>query len=211
MTSRAVVVLAKLPGRGKTRLVPAIGAAGAFELAEAMLLDTLEALEKLDPMIDRVLAIDGDYERKGWRTIAQAPGDLGARIDAARREAAADHVAIVGTDAPLKSAARVEEALARLALADAVFGPTLDGGYDLIALARAEPALLRDIPWSTERVMGETRARAGEAGRVIAELEESFDVDVPDDLDRAREALATRDPAIATRTRAVLARLLVPR
>ena len=144
--SSAVVVLAKVPqpGRVKTRLVPTVGEDGATALAEAMLGDTLEALEALAPSVARLWVASGSLEAARarvpahWIVEPQAEGDLGARMGEAWRVAAAERVVIVGADAPSMSAARVEAALTALGTADVVVGPTLDGGYDLLGLRRRE-------------------------------------------------------------------------
>lgn len=214
--SSAVVVLAKVPepGRVKTRLVPAVGEARATALAEAMLGDTLEALEALGPAIARLWVARGALEAARarvpahWAVHPQAEGDLGARMGEAWRVAAADRVVIVGADAPSMSAARVEAALAALGSADVVVGPTLDGGYDLLGLRRRESAVLDDMPWSTPELMSVTRARARAAGLVLVELEPGFDVDTGEDL----VGLASRLDEVAApapRTRAWLASLAV--
>jgi glycosyltransferase A (GT-A) superfamily protein (DUF2064 family) len=53
---------------------------------------------------------------------------------------------------------------------DAVFVPALDGGYALIGLRRPEASLFDGMPWSTARVMPESRERAQRAGLRWAEL-----------------------------------------
>jgi rSAM/selenodomain-associated transferase 1 len=212
--SSAVVVLAKVPQRGrvKTRLVPTVGEDGATALAEAMLGDTLEALEALAPSVARLWVASGSLEAARarvpahWIVEPQAEGDLGARMGEAWRVAAAERVVIVGADAPSMSAARVEAALTALGTADVVVGPTLDGGYDLLALRRREAAVLDDMPWSTPELLRVTRARARGAGLVLAELEPGFDVDTGEDLIDLAARLDAR-AAAAPRTRAWLAAL----
>jgi glycosyltransferase A (GT-A) superfamily protein (DUF2064 family) len=115
-------------------------------------------------------------------------------------DAAAFHTVIIGSDSPTMPPARIAEAFFGLeAGADAVFGPTRDGGYDLIALRRNERALLQDMPWSTDQVMAETRRRAAQAGLRIQELAEGADIDGIEDLDRALEE-AKRPESLAWRT-----------
>lgn len=212
--SSAVVVLAKVPqpGRVKTRLVPAVGEDGATALAEAMLGDTLEALEALALSVARLWVASGSLAAARarvpahWIVRPQAEGDLGARMGEAWRIAAAERVVIVGADAPSMSAARVEAALTALGSADVVVGPTLDGGYDLLGLKRREAAVLDDMPWSTAELLTVTRARAQSAGLVLAELEPGFDVDTGEDLIDLAARLDAR-AAAAPRTRAWLAAL----
>ena len=52
-----------------------------------------------------------------------------------------------------------------LGRADGVIGPSEDGGYYLIGLRAACPALFAGVPWSTDRVLATTLRRARRAGR----------------------------------------------
>jgi rSAM/selenodomain-associated transferase 2 len=65
---------------------------------------------------------------------------------------------------------------------DAVIGPARDGGYYLLALRRPAPALFRDIPWSTERVLEGSLARAESEGLRVRTLPALPDVDRLEDL-----------------------------
>jgi rSAM/selenodomain-associated transferase 1 len=121
----------------------------------------------------------------GVRLLAQRGEDLGARMaDAFARAFArgASRVAIVGTDAPAVSRETVTEALGALDGADAVLGPSEDGGYYLLALREPWPGLFSGIAWSTPAVAAETRARAAALGLVLHELPARRDVDTLDDL-----------------------------
>ena len=199
-SKRAVVVLGRLPvaGRVKTRLTKAVTPAQAALLYRAFLLDVFDVVSKAQAKltftatfscalsegetIDQAQALTP----KGWGALAQCDGDLGARIAQAQAEAhkGAEHVLILGSDAPHMDPERIVEAFSALESHDAVCGPTSDGGYDLIGLAGPQPALLTGIPWSTEEVMDATRRAAQASGLTIAELSEGYDLDHPDDLDR---------------------------
>ena len=99
-------------------------------------------------------------------------------------------VCVIGSDAPHLPAAFLLEAWGRLQRgADAVLGPADDGGYYLVALPRAAPALFRDIPWSGAAVLEVTLARAAEERLSVSLLPPWYDVDTPDDLLRLREDL----------------------
>jgi rSAM/selenodomain-associated transferase 1 len=196
----ALVVMAKAPraGYAKTRLIPALGAARAARLAERFLQHTLEqalaataapvtlscAPRADDPAFARWAA----HERIVRRD--QPGGDLGARMAAAFASAfgQAERVLLFGTDAPALDAALLARAAHALQQRDAVFVPTLDGGYVLVGLARARrqhlAALFAPLPWSTPEVMRLTRERVAALGLAAAELEPLADVDEPADLAR---------------------------
>jgi glycosyltransferase A (GT-A) superfamily protein (DUF2064 family) len=93
---------------------------------------------------------------------------------------------IVGCDSPTVPVAHIAEAAGALAAGavDVAIGPAEDGGYYLIGLRRAQPALFADISWSTDRVMEQTMARAREIGLRVHLLPRGLDIDTPPDLDR---------------------------
>ena len=63
-----------------------------------------------------------------------------------------------------------------------VVGPTVDGGYYLLALASEQSVIFDGIPWSTDRVLTATKARARDMGFSLAELPVLSDIDTVDDL-----------------------------
>jgi len=117
----------------------------------------------------------------------QDGNDLGERLaEAFRREfQRARQVCAIGTDAPAVDRRVVERAFDELSANDLVLGPALDGGYYLIGATAYRPALFRDVPWSTERVMTATLARARALELRTATLEPLPDIDTVEDLERA--------------------------
>lgn len=189
-----LIVMAKAPvaGYAKTRLIPALGAAGAARLAQRLLDETMEqaratgfcALELCCAPDATHAAFVAQQLRGGLQLSVQASGDLGARMDQAfhRGLAEAAQVLLIGTDAPQLDAAYLQAASAALADSDAVLGPAADGGYVLIGLRRPAPRLFEAMPWSTERVLALTRARLVECGLRWVELPTLCDIDAADDL-----------------------------
>lgn len=190
-----IVVMAKapVPGLAKTRLQGALGADGAARLAERMLHTTLaQALEAAGEAAV-LLAITPDGGHPVFDELArdrrvmlrpQGDGDLGRRMHRALVAALddADAALLVGTDAPALEAAVLGRAADALADHDAVFVPTLDGGYVLVGLRRPAPWLFDGMTWSTPRVMQQTRERLRAHGWRHAELPALADVDEPVDL-----------------------------
>jgi len=197
----ALVVMAKAPepGFAKTRLVPALGEAGAARLAGRFLQATLR--EALAAGLGPVTLSAAPEARHpaflpwlGEGPVAledQPAGDLGVRMATAFERAFGRHpsargVLLFGTDAPALHAAVLQRAAQALQHDEAVFVPTHDGGYVLVGLRRearrALAALFDDMPWSTPEVMPRTRTRLAEAGVAWAELAPLADVDEPADL-----------------------------
>jgi rSAM/selenodomain-associated transferase 1 len=189
-----LVVFAKAPiaGQVKTRLIPALGAEGAAELAQRLLKHAVR--QSVAAGLGRVeLCVTPDVGHPSFLRMAslhglalteQGAGDLGQRMHRAldRRLATDPGVLLIGTDAPALDAAVLNAAAQALQAHDAVFVPALDGGYALVGLRRQAPELFADIAWSTPQVMQATRQRARAAGLSWAELPALGDIDVPDDL-----------------------------
>lgn len=192
--SAATLVFAKAPlsGLAKTRLAPALGAAGAAALAQRLLRHATAAAvqARLGPVFlyttptTQHPAFAELAQQHGLALAEQGEGDLGQRMHRAldRQLQQHDHVLLMGTDAPALSAAVLREAAAALNTHDAVFVPALDGGYALVGLTRPQPMLFSAMVWSTATVMEQTRERARQAGLRWAETAPVADIDVPADL-----------------------------
>jgi hypothetical protein len=211
----ALAVIAKEPvaGLAKTRLIPALGVAGAARAAAAMLDDTLATVRASGAEPWLCFAPAEARERlgrlaPGFGLLAQAPGDLGDRLAACLADllrAGADRVAIVGADTPQLPVASYRRAFALLDEADIVLGPALDGGYYLVAAKASRPELFVGVPMGTGVVLAETLARADRGGLLVALLPPLRDLDLVEDL---AAALAAGDLAAAPATRAAAAELL---
>lgn len=188
-----VFAKAPTPGTAKTRLIPALGAAGAAELQRHLTRHTLATVsaarlcptwlccapDSRDPFF---AACAGAYQ---VTLRNQAEGDLGARMARAMGQALgeADYAVIIGTDCPALTKDYLGEALVLLDQgADGVLGPAEDGGYVLLGLRRAHASLFRNIPWGGGRVASQTRLRLHRLGWTWRELPTLWDVDRPADL-----------------------------
>ena len=187
-----VLVFARAPvaGASKTRLIPALGAEGAARLSARLLRHTLETARDLplelwcSPSTDHpVFARSAADFRLPLR--AQRGADLGARMLNAVTESlrGAPWVIVIGCDCPQLTREDLAAAAAALESGyDAALGPAQDGGYYLLGLCRAQPALFHKVAWGTGRVLGQTRTRLREAGWHWHELPVRRDVDRPEDL-----------------------------
>ena len=194
-----LVVMAKYPapGRVKTRLAAALGADAACALYRAFVLDLWDRLRRLPyPVTWAYWPPDAPFAGllPGARCRPQTGGDLGERMMAAIASELRDDggpVLVIGADVPHVPAASLAEGAAALASgADVVLGPAADGGYYLIGLETAVPALFEGIAWGTPEVLDATLARAARLGLATHRLPPDFDVDEPADLDRLRALIA---------------------
>ncbi|GAB6904390.1 Glycosyltransferase, group 2 family protein [Desulfosarcina cetonica] len=184
-----------VPGKTKTRLIPALGPAGAADLQRRLTERTVAAARQLARRMGVRLVFchaDGDAAHlqrwlggKDLQYTPQANGDLGRRMATAIQDAfqgGAARVVLVGTDIPAMSATILKNAFAGLAHHDLVLGPSRDGGYWLVGLTR--PLNLFDgIAWSTPDVLSATLKWAEQAGIQPFLLEPLADLDTPADLD----------------------------
>ncbi len=194
MKSARIIIFAKAPqpGFAKTRLIPALGAAGAAGLARQMLFNTLrEALAAdigpvelcVTPEINQA-AWQGLHLPAGIEIFAQGEGDLGARLARAAERALkdAESILLIGTDCVEMSGGLLREAAQALQEHDAVIHCTADGGYALLGLKQFDPSLFSAMPWSTDAVSATTLTRIGQLGWSVRTGQMLHDVDAPEDL-----------------------------
>ena len=198
MSRTRITIFAKapVPGKAKTRLIPALGAIGAARLAHKMLLNTVEAAFAANLSIPELCVdphpLDPEWEgflpARHMRVTAQGEGDLGERLARAAKRAIllGEKVLLIGTDCPALDSARLRAAAAALAGHDAVIHPAADGGYVLLGLARFDKSLFEAMKWSTSSVAAETIGRIEALGWSLWVGETLRDVDEPKDLAAAQ-------------------------
>lgn len=194
MKSTRIIIFAKAPQSGfaKTRLIPALGAERAAELATKMLFNTLyEALASDIGTVE--LCVTPEINQTAWQGIRLPPGieicnqgegDLGVRLARASERAleAADSILLIGTDCVEMSGGLLRDAALALQEHDAFIHCTVDGGYALLGLRRFHQTLFSDMPWSTDAVAKTTIARIEQLGWSFRSGLMLHDVDEPEDL-----------------------------
>jgi rSAM/selenodomain-associated transferase 1 len=205
----ALILFARnpVPGRAKTRLIPALGAEAAAELYRCFLLDSLEAAagQRADVLVAVADADSLDAVRNLASPVCpradflvQQGDDLGQRMGHAFEAVFSrgyQGAVLVGTDVPSLPPLRVNDALRYCSSRDLVLGPSLDGGYYLIGLRKVIPECFADLPWGGPTVLVETLRRAHEAGASVSLLDPWYDVDTPEDLRVLRSHLTALDLA----------------
>ena len=190
----AVFVRAPAAGAAKTRLIPALGAAGAARLQRRLAVHALGVAQRaaIGPV---VIWAAPDAEHRFFRAVqrhcvvgvhAQAGADLGERM-AAAFAAQAGPLLLIGSDCPALQPAHLAVAARNLlddGGKDAVFIPAEDGGYVLVGLRHPQPSLFQRVEWGSGSVMAQTRQRLAGLGLRWAELPRLWDVDRPEDLAR---------------------------
>jgi rSAM/selenodomain-associated transferase 1 len=188
MTIPRLVLFARYPTAGacKTRLIPALGPAGAADLHRRLTERTVAVLRASRAPVTVAFTGASAAQFAAWLgpdvgLVEQVEGDLTARLMACLDPAP---VIFFGADTPDLAPQHVEAAIAALERHDIVIGPAEDGGYYLIGMRTALPELLTDMPWSTDQVLPETLARLARRGIAPVLLETLADCDRPEDLAR---------------------------
>lgn len=184
------------PGKVKTRLIPALGAAGAAALHQRMVEHTLAQARALRQT--RALSIEVWFtssstlaQMQEWLGTdvdycVQPEGDLGDRMVSAFKSVFSKgytSALIVGTDCPDLNTTLLAQGFSALAQHELVLGPAIDGGYYLMGLRRLVPELFVDIAWSTGEVLEKTLAIAQQLKLTPFLLHHLTDIDVPQDLE----------------------------
>ena len=182
-----------VPGRTKTRLIPALGPAGAADLQRQLTEKTLKTVRAFARHygIGIDVCFEGGSERKmlrwlgsGFHFSRQCPGNLGNRMQADFSdgfERGFRRVVLVGTDIPELRKYHLKKSFDALSDHDIVLGPSTDGGYWLIGLKRPIN-VFHDINWGTRTVLEQTVALAKKEGLKFHLLDPLNDIDTGKDL-----------------------------
>ncbi|MBK5257074.1 MAG: TIGR04282 family arsenosugar biosynthesis glycosyltransferase [Vicinamibacteria bacterium] len=189
-----IVIFAKAPrpGFAKTRLIPALGAQGAADLACRLLVRAVR--EAMTAGVGRVeLCVTPFRNDETWPAeiraaqvdwTEQGDGDLGERLARVTKRVidSGESVLLVGADCPELNAARLREAARSLRRCDATMFPTTDGGYALLGLRRFDASPFANMAWSTDIVAQETLRRLAFLKWTVETHTVLHDIDEPADL-----------------------------
>jgi uncharacterized protein len=185
-TQLLVIAKAPIPGRVKTRLCPPCGPEEAARVAEAALVDSLDAADAA-PVCHRTVVLDGRWTApSGWRTVPQRGEGLAVRLAHAYEDTAWPGTAslLIGMDTPQLGPALLTDAARRLAAGtvDAVLGLAEDGGWWALGLRDPRHGeALRGVPMSTPHTGAATLAVLRARGLSVAALPVLRDVDTAAD------------------------------
>jgi glycosyltransferase A (GT-A) superfamily protein (DUF2064 family) len=123
--------------------------------------------------------------------IAQKGDNLGERMsncfDLLLNENSCEKVIIVGSDCITNTAEIFKDIFSLLSKSDIVIRPADDGGYVMIAQSKYTPEIFHNIKWGTNSVFCETRKILDKSTILYYEMEESFDIDSIDDLQKLKD------------------------
>lgn len=202
-----VFARAPIPGACKSRLQPALGAAGAAALYGRLLASTLTRATTLAQWDLCLMAADAGslaffkdrLAGSRWQVALQVEGDLGVRMISALNAVTIDRrpCVLIGSDIldwvpdDVVSAAAALRAPTPVALA-----PAADGGFWLLgACSPLPPGLFAGVPWGSDEVAHCARAALRAHDLPCWVGPPRHDIDRVEDLETHAEALS-RLPAV---------------
>ncbi len=203
---KVLIVFAKAPraGRVKTRLAAGLGPEGALRIYRRMAEGIWGALREAQARGAFALWLcfdppEAESEIRSWlegadRYLPQTQGNLGRRLAIALTSASTEgyeKVAVIGTDAPAATPARIHEAFSKLVHGRVVFGPALDGGFYLMAVAPPVVGmedLLEETPWSSSDTLAAIVGGVRGLGLGVVLIPEALDIDTLEDLEAHRRS-----------------------
>jgi len=200
-SNRIVLVFLKYPrpGQVKTRLAREIGNEAAAVLYRSWLEQVFKQLQPVREMCRVIGYYDGAMmeEFAPWGDLVdewwpQPVGDLAIRLEGgfarAFEEEGANSCLAVGTDCLELNASDLTTAWQNLLTADAVFGPTLDGGYYLVGTRRHLPNFFQEIRFSTAETLSDQLRQCRQHQWTTCLLETRRDIDTLEDWIAHQEA-----------------------
>jgi rSAM/selenodomain-associated transferase 1 len=187
-----LVIFARRPrlGVGKRRLAAEVGNLAAWRFQRYSLSTLLRGLSD-DRRWTTWLAITPDRPTEwvqGAIAVAQGAGNLGERLARICKRLPGGPVVIIGSDAPQVRRSDIATAFKRLGRFEAVFGPSIDGGFWLTGLSarrRSRPPF-ENVRWSTAMTLADTVANLHKGS--VDYLRPLEDVDDAASLRRVRSA-----------------------
>ncbi len=193
MSENCLIIFVKNPelGKVKTRLARTLGDEAALDIYKKLLHHTHTITHGLS--CDKKLYFSNHIEKlEGWsedyEPMVQSDGDLGEKMKSAFQTELSHYqkICIIGSDCAELRKIIIEAAFSALDQYDAVLGPANDGGYYLLGLKQMQASLFDDMPWSTDRVLTETKTRLQKSNLTIHLLPELIDVDTAEDWEQVK-------------------------
>ena len=190
-----VIIFGRYPvsGRTKTRLIPALGPAGAADLQRRLTEKILATVTRFaeSRKMGVEFCFEGDSKQKVRRWLGsgtilsqQVQGNLGERMRKAFSDVfqrGADRVVLLGTDIWQLKSDHLDQSFDALIENDIVIGPSTDGGYWLMGMNRPFN-LFEGIKWSTDVVLDQTLSLAKKQRLRVKTLTPLNDIDTEEDL-----------------------------
>lgn len=195
----AILIFARqpVPGKVKTRLIPALGIDNATRLYVQMLRQSINTAVN-SHLADILLYISAESDPQYFlsnpltseiKLQIQQGNNLGEKMFNALEQTLIKYkrAVLIGTDCPFLNAGILHAAILALNTDKAdrntmVFSPSLDGGYVLVGASQVCRGVFKDIAWGTGLVMSQTRSALQKQQLQWRELKKLQDIDTGEDL-----------------------------
>lgn len=190
----ALIIFVKLPhlGQVKTRMQPELSTEVSLNLYKAMGRDLVGHFSQ-SHYFDFFIHFwpeNARGEMQSWlgmnlNYIPQQGSDLGERLKNSFSNAFQQNyqkVCIIGSDLPTLNEKDILMAFEKLESSNVVLGPTMDGGYYLIALKKLYLQTFENIDWSTELVLRQTLLRIQQQNLSVFQMDIQQDIDIFEDV-----------------------------
>ena len=196
-----LIIFTKSPvlGEVKTRLQPDYSPEQSLFVHKKLISHTLEltkSLKNIDVELccapDRNTSYFLSCENNYPITLNNQQGDdLGERMAFSMSVSLQTYekVVVIGTDCPDINEDYINQAFAALNSNDVVIGPAMDGGYVLLGLKTFSIEIFKNISWSTDKVLSQTKKNLKNLSLEYNELDVMHDLDRPEDLRKYKEFL----------------------
>lgn len=179
-----LVIFARKPelGKVKSRLAKSLGDENTLRIYKKLLKKTLDTAHKTTA----ILKTYWSSQKNTQIEYLQKGTDLGERMFNALciEISSSSYVCLLGTDTPQLTSDTIEEAFRLLDKNDIVFGPSLDGGYYLVALKNNVPEkLFLNKSWSHAHVLKEALVTCQTLQLKVALLPKLMDIDTIEDYE----------------------------
>ncbi len=190
LSKNLVIMFVKEPKLGfvKTRLSKTCGEEFTLDLYKCFVKDLIITLKDKEfdfklcayPNLELINSAFGDFDN-----FLQVDGDLGLKMQKAfeeKFEEGYEKIVLIGSDTPHISNNIINNSFKELENSDIVLGPSLDGGYYLIAFNKNTfyEEVFKDISWSTNIVLKQTLQKLH--AKNVHFLNKLNDIDIIEDL-----------------------------
>ncbi|GAB2634621.1 TIGR04282 family arsenosugar biosynthesis glycosyltransferase [Belliella aquatica] len=200
-SKKALIVFQKNPvlGKVKTRVAATLGEEKALEIYMQLLQHTysmINRLQNIDTFIYFSEELESGIDNSFLDNVqfrVQNGFDLGSRMKNAFEQVLGEgygKAVVIGTDCPGITTAIIHEAFEKLALADVVFGPAMDGGYYLLGLKTMDINLFDEMTWSHQNVLSDSIKRLNLEEQTFTLLEMLSDIDNEADWEKYKHLIS---------------------
>ncbi|GAA0746078.1 TIGR04282 family arsenosugar biosynthesis glycosyltransferase [Clostridium oceanicum] len=193
----ALIIMTRIPvaGRTKTRLIGKLTARQCADIHKCFLLDIFNMCKRIDSNIHIYLSYGDEGNLNIINPIIpeyikcfpQEGRNIGEKMKNSIKKVldlGYEKVTLIGSDIPEVQSQDIIKSFMVLDKKDICFGPTLDGGYYLIAMKKLNKLVFENnIKWGKNSVFYNTMNILNKEGLRVGFVDKHEDIDTKEDLD----------------------------